>query len=121
MYRKNLEVIKLNKYFLDHKEKFNQEFGSALKKVRFSKKLAIDKVSERAVISPRYLSSVEQGIYGLSLLKFICLCNSLEISPSEILEEFIYGCKTNDDILYNHLQGGKDISKNILNFLKKKK
>lgn len=121
MYRKNLEIVKLNNYFLDNKKSFDKGFGSALKKVRTSKKLTIDKISERAITTPQYLSNLEQGRYGISLLKFICLCNSLEVTPNEILEEFLFGCKTNDDILYNKLQEKKDISQNILEFLKDKK
>jgi len=121
MHRASTEIIKLNRYFLENKESFNKEFGETLKKARFQNGFVIEQTSERALITPRYLSNLEQGKYSISLLKFICLCNSLEITPNELLEEFLFSCKTNDDILYNQLQKNKNLSENVLHFMKEKK
>lgn len=120
MSNKNSEIIKVNEYFLERKEKFNIEVGEKLRKLRTKKGFSIEDIALRAVTSPTYIIQIENGKYGLSLSKFISICNSLELSPNEVLEEFLYGGKTNEDILYNKLQLGKDISKNIVDYMREK-
>ena len=114
------EIIKVNEYFLDRKEEFNIEVGEKIRKLRTMKGFSINDIALRAVSSPAYIIQVENGKYGLSLSKFISICNSLELSPNEVLEEFLYGGKTNEDILYNKLQQGKNISKNIFDYMREK-
>ena len=121
MYRTNQEVAKVNRYFLENKKSFNKGIGASIKKIRCEKKIVIEDMAERSIITPLYISHIEKGLYSISLLKFICLCNSLEVTPNEILEEFLFGCKYNDDILYKRLQAGKNISENILDFMREKK
>ena len=121
MSNKNSEIIKVNQYFSDQKEKFNIEVGETIRNIRNKKRISINDFALRAVTSSGYMMQVENGRYGLSLSKFIAICNALEISPNEVLEEFLYSGKTNEDILYNALQKEKDVSKNIIEYMIDKK
>ena len=120
MNKLNSEIVKVNQYFSDQKEKFNIEVGETIRNLRVKKGISINDVALRAVSSSGYILQVENGKYGLSLSKFIAICNALEISPNEILEEFLFGGKTNEDILFDKLQENKNISKNIIEYMKNK-
>ncbi len=121
MYNSNLEIMNVNQYLLDNKEKINTEIGEKMKQVRKKKHITIEEIAVRSVTSPSYINQIERGRFGVSLAKFLLLCNALEVTPNEILEEFISGGRMNDDILYNKLQEGKNLSENILDFMKEKK
>lgn len=119
MYITNPEIIKVNQYFLNHKNNFNKEIGLIMKEARVKKHITAENLAERAITSSSYIKQIENGNYGLSLSKFIVICNSLEIKPQDIIENFIFGDKVNEDLIYIELQNGKNISKNILEFMKK--
>ena len=55
-------------------------------------------------MTPTYIIQIENGIYGLTLNKFMIICNALEVEPKDILDEFVFGSKMNEDILYKELQ-----------------
>lgn len=120
MYNKNSEIIKVNQYIIDNKEKLNYELSECIRNLRISKKINKEEMAERTMTATSYISQIENGRYGLSVFKFLLICNALEVSPNEILESFLYGNKKNEDIFYNELQQEKDLSKNVINFLKKK-
>ena len=115
------EIIKVNEYVINHKNELNKEVAKVLQKIREEKNLSKTEVAERACMSLTYLGQLESGEYGLTFTKLINICNALEISPNELLEDFIIGDKVNDDLIYNELQGDKNISRNIINYLKNKK
>ena len=57
----------------------------------------------------------------MSLLKFIFFCNALEINIVEFLDEFILVERKNENLLFKTLQENKNISSNIIEFMKEKK
>ena len=121
MYNSNSEIIEINQYLLDNKDKLQEDIGEKIRLKREEKNLSVEEISFRSLMSNNYITQIERGKYGVSLSKFLLICNALEVTPDEILEEFISGGRTNDDILYNKLQEGKNISKNILEYMKEKK
>lgn len=113
------DIICVNKYILEHKENFIKDIGEILKNERINKKISLEEVALRTQTSTSYISQIEKGTYGLSLVKFITMCNALEINE-KILEKFLYGSKKNEDIFYYELQNNKNLSINIINYLKDK-
>ena len=120
MKTKTADIIKVNEYFLKNKKDFNEEIGKLIKKSRIEKNISIKLFSERTMISESYIKQIESGKYGLTLSKFLIICNAIEISPYKIIDDFIFSSKENEDLFYNKLQEHKNISKNILNFMKEK-
>lgn len=113
------DIICVNKYILEHKENFIKDIGEILKNERINKKISLEEVALRTQTSTSYISQIEKGTYGLSLVKFITMCNALEINE-KILEKFLYGSKKNEDRFYYELQNNKNLSINIINYLKDK-
>ena len=114
------DITDINSYMLQQKVKFNQELGANLRKMRKLKKVSLNELSNKTMISSTYLSQIEKGEYGISLFKFVTLCNTLETNIEDLLENFIIGSKINEDILIEKLQEKKDISSNILEYMKYK-
>lgn len=115
------EIIIVNKYLLSHKQSIAKDIGATIKNIRNEKNISIEDFSKMILTSSSYVSQIEQGINGLSLAKFILICNALGIMSREILEDFIFYEEANEDILYNQLQIDKNISKNVINYMKKKR
>lgn len=121
MFNSNLETIGVNQYIFNHKKEFNIEIGSKIKELRTKKNISADQMAARTMMAPSYIMQIENGTNGVTLNKFVIICNALEIEPKEILDDFLYGSKTNEDLIYNELQKDKNLSKNIINYLKKQK
>lgn len=121
MVDKNIEKITaINQYLLKHKENFNKDIGIIIKDIRFNKNISTEAFSGMISTSNSYVSQIEQGNNGLSLIKFILICNALKIKPNKLLDNFIYFDDDNEDILYNELQQDKNISENVINYIKNK-
>lgn len=120
MYNNNLEVVKVNQYIQKHKKEFSEEIGATIRNYRKKQNISINSLAERSMMTSAYISQIEKGNNGLSLAKFIMICNSLEVEPNKLLENVIFGGKENDDLIYNELQKEKNLSKNILEFMKQK-
>lgn len=121
MVDKNIEKITaINQYLLKHKENFNKDIGTIIKNIRFNKNISVEVFSGMISTSNSYVSQIEQGSNGLSLIKFILICNALKIKPNKLLDNFIYFDDDNEDILYNELQQDKNISENVINYIKNK-
>ncbi len=121
MLEKNIEKITtVNQYLIKHKDNFNYEIGTIIKEIRISKDISVETFSEMISTSNSYASQIEHGSNGLSLIKFILICNALNVKPEKVLNNFIYFNEDNDDILYKELQQNKNISKNIINYMKNK-
>lgn len=119
MNNKYSDIITVNSYILEHKEDFIKDIGEVLKQERISKNITLEEVALRTKSSSSYIAQIEKGNYGLSLIKFITICNALEVNE-QILERFLYSAKKNEDILYYELQKDKNLSKNIIDYLKDK-
>lgn len=121
MLDKNIEKITaINQYLIKHKDNFNKEIGTIIKDIRASKNISIESFSGMISTSNSYVSQIEQGSNGLSLIKFILICNALKIKPKQLLDNFIYFDEDNEDILYKELQESKNISENMINYMKNK-
>ena len=104
----------------NHKKEFNKEIGYKIKEIRVKKNISMEQIASRAIMVPPHITQLEKGINGMTLNKFVIICNALEISPQDVLECFLFGGKINEDLLYNKLQEEKNLSKNILEFMKQK-
>ena len=120
MYNNNFEIVKVNQYIQSHRNGFNEEVGLAIRNYRQKHNISINTVAERSLMSPMYINQIEKGSNGLSLAKFIMICNSLEVEPNTLTEGFIFANKTNDDLIYNELQKEKNLSINVFEFMKQK-
>lgn len=45
-------------------------------------------IAERAIINSSYLSALENGIYTMSLRKYLDLCKALQASPVQVMTQF---------------------------------
>lgn len=120
MYNADLETIQVNQYIQSHRNEFNKEIGVAIRNYRMKNNIPMHIVSERTMMNISYLNQIENGVNGISLIKFICICNALEAKPQDIIESFTFGGNKNEDLIYNELQKGKNLSKNVLEFIKQK-
>lgn len=62
-------------------------FGIAVRKRREAMKLTQQQLAEMAGVSPRYIGALEAGDNSPSLTAILQLCDALEISPAELLDE----------------------------------
>lgn len=114
----NFEIMNVNEYLINHKKEFNIEIGKKIREYRKINNITTKEFAFRSMMSQTYIIQIENGIYGLTLSKFITICNSLGIAPSQILNDFVYVEKNNEILLFNEVQKEKNISKNIINYLK---
>ena len=121
MENSNCEILKINQYIFKHKNQLNKEIGGVIKEIRKKKNITLEELATSTITSPAYISQIEKGINGITLSKFILICNSLKIESKEILDNFLLFKKTDDDLIFEELQYNKNLSKNILEFMKKKK
>lgn len=115
------DILKVNQYIYDNKTKFNFEVGEKIKEYRKQNNITMKEFADRSLMGINQINQIENGRNGITLSKFIILCNALEINPNILLEEFLYSSKINEDILYYSLQGHKNLSRNIVDFIIRKK
>lgn len=115
----NSDILAVNAYILEHKEEFVKDLGEVLKIERLKKNITLDEMALRTKSSTSYITQIEKGSYGLSLMKFITICNALEVDE-KILGNFLYAGKKSEDLFYYELQKEKNLSENMLNYLIKK-
>lgn len=108
----------INYYLLERKDWLNKEIGQKLKERRKDLGKSLLDLSIETNTSITYISQIERGNYNISLYKFILICNSLHINTFRFLDEFIIYENKKEDILYEKLQGDKNISRNVLEFIK---
>ena len=121
MSKNSSNIQDINNYILKEKKKLNEEIGEKLREQRREKNVSLNELAENTSTSTSYISQIEKGEYGMSLLKFILFCNALEINIQDFLQEFIYIEDENKDVLFEKLQKNKNIAENILEFMKEKK
>ena len=82
--------IKYNRFIVNCIGEFNMELnyaliGARIKKIRKSRKITQDRLSEMAGISPQHLSQIESAKTKLSLQVLVNICNSLDVTTDKIL------------------------------------
>lgn len=65
-------------------------YGQKLKKVRVSLGLSQEKVAEYLGLGPRYISDIERDKTKGSIDTLIKLCNIYNLTPNDLLSEYIY-------------------------------
>ena len=118
------DTTNTNKYLFSHRKDLNHDLGIIIRNIRLSKNITREELAEMLVTSTSYISQIESGKNGVSLIKFIAICNALEISPQKIIEDYVY-TETNSILdnkeFYEYLQNEKDLSKNLINYIKYKR
>ena len=66
------------------------KYGNKLKKARESVGLTQEKVAEYLGLGPRYISDIERNKTKGSIDTLIKLCNIYNITPNDLLNEYIY-------------------------------
>ena len=120
MAKMNLDIISVNHYILNHKKELNKEMGKIIRMWRIKRKISLEEMSAMTFMSTSYITQLENGVNGITMSKFIIICNALEIELKEILQMFIFTQYSNEDILFSKLQDGKNLSENVIDFLKDK-
>lgn len=110
------DIIDVNHYILNNKSKFNYEIGQELRLIRKCKKISLEELSYKTMMEPSYIRQIEKGNNGITLSKFIIICNALETKPQEILEDFLYFSFENR--IYENFQKEKNLLKNIMFYMK---
>lgn len=121
MKKVDLDVVCVNHYIVNHKKEFNKEIGKMIREWRVKRNISIDEMAAMTFMSTSYITQLENGVNGITLSKFITICNALEINLKEILEDYLYTKQSNEDILFAKLQDEKNLSENIIDFMKEKK
>ena len=68
----------------------NINYGEKLKQARESLGLTQEKVAEYLGLGPRYISDIERNKTKGSIDTLIKLCNIYNITPNDLLSEYIY-------------------------------
>lgn len=63
------------------REEINKIIGNNIRFIRKSAKLSQEKFAEKIELSPQFVSDVERGIEGISLVTAIKICNIMKCSP----------------------------------------
>lgn len=121
MNNSSFEISNVNQYICKHRNEFNKEIGGVIKQIRIRKNISLQEMAARTLMSPTYVNQIENGINGISLNKFVQICNSLKVHSKEILDDFLFYRKVDEDLFFEELQCQKNLSDNILEFMKKKK
>lgn len=98
----------------------NINYGQKLKKAREAIGLTQEKVAEYLGLGPRYISDIERNKTKGSIDTLIKLCNIYNISPNDLLSEYIYFDieTTNIDLcgFYSLNKEHKNIILDLINF-----
>ncbi len=69
-------------------ESLRKVLSNSIRNARLSSNLTQETLSEMSDISLSFLKDIEGGRSGVSLINLINLCNSLHITPNELLKDF---------------------------------
>ena len=78
MNNKYSDILTVNTYILNHKENFIKDIGEVLKQERVNRNITLEEVALRSKTSTSYISQIEKGGYGLSLIKFMTVFPRLQ-------------------------------------------
>lgn len=71
------------------KEETNKIIGNNVRYIRKSNNLSQEKFAEKVELSPQFISDVERGLEGISLLTAIKICNTMNCSPLVLFANLI--------------------------------
>lgn len=102
-----------------------KDFGSNLLKLRKEKGFTREELAERSNLSANYIYGLENGTYLPGFMAIIDLSNSLNITPTQLLDKYIFNkkdmfiekiCQNIDNLSESDF----DLLLNIIDFLKNK-
>ena len=101
------------------KENINKTIGNNIRYIRKSNKLTQEKFAEKIELSPQFVSDVERGLEGISLVTAIKICNIMKCSPSVLFANLITLKNTESEIdNFTKLSDkNRDITLNIMSAL----
>lgn len=65
----------------------NRVFGQKINEIRKSKRITSERLAEMCDVNAGHIRQIEAGIRLPSLKLFICICNSLKVSPEYLLSQ----------------------------------
>ena len=71
------------------RENINKIIGNNIRYIRKSNKLSQEKFAEKVELSPQFVSDVERGLEGISLVTAIKICNTMNCSPLVLFANLI--------------------------------
>lgn len=77
------------------KNKMLQLIGNKIKLARIKKGLTQELLAEKCDVTPKYISTLENGKTAGSVPLIICICNVLEITPNYIFSSVLNTEKNN--------------------------
>lgn len=103
---------------LENKKLMIRNIGKILKEERIKKGITRKQLSDSTNISENYIGYIEQGKYGISLLKFILITNEIGLNPNFVINRAIEMGNRREKIYKKRDVEEKDIIKEILMYLK---
>lgn len=80
------------------REDVNKIIGNNIRFIRKNRKLSQEKFAEKVELSPQFVSDVERGIEGISLITAINICNIMKYSPDVLFANLINFDDYNNDM-----------------------
>lgn len=101
---------KLNKIDIDFK------VGKRIKTFRLNKSLTQEKLSEILDVTPTYIAMVETGKTGMSIETLIKISIALNVTPNDILQDYIPSYCQDDmsDYIYNQISSMDERNKRLM-------
>ena len=97
----------------------NIKYGQKLKAARESLGLTQEKVAEYLGLGPRYISDIERNKTKGSIDTLVKLCNIYNITPNDLLNEYIYfNIETSNIDLSGFYSLSNEHQQTILNLIK---
>ncbi len=67
------------------KKEINVSIGEQIKQARERALMTQEQLAENIEVSPQYISDLERGLVGISIVKLKCLCTTLSVTSDQIL------------------------------------
>lgn len=80
------------------KEKDNIIYGKALKKLRIKNHLTQEQLAQMTGFETKYISQLETGRYMGTIKTMLKFCEALNVTPNDILNDFIKDTSINNDL-----------------------
>lgn len=101
------------------RENINKIIGNNVRYIRKLNKLSQEKFAEQIELSPQFVSDVERGLEGISLITAIKICNIMNCSPLVLFANLINFKNYNNEMdkFIKLSDKNKDITLNIISAL----
>jgi len=80
------------------KEKDTIIYGKALKKLRIKNHLTQEQLAQMTGFETKYISQMETGRYMGTIKTMLRFCKALNVTPNDILNDFIKDTSIDDDV-----------------------